>query len=174
MAVIVQRDIKPHVAGVMFTCDPLTGAREPIVQFEGFCERSHQRERACREIRLRDLSGVAGEEDVPPLLTDHSCDLQALPSVYRAVLGTSVGMGRRPAVPVAGKTNPRQRRLNHQPWAFEEELSRIYKLDLGKCGDRLIKELRKKIWFRLFCLRKVFMRSGRSMSSIADLICLLL
>lgn len=71
MAVIVQRDIKPHVAGVMFTCDPLTGAREPIVQFERASANAVTSGRgACREIRLRDLSGVAGEEDVPPLLTD--------------------------------------------------------------------------------------------------------
>ena len=157
MAVIVQRDIKPHVAGVMFTCDPLTGAREPIVQFERASANAVTSGRgACREIRLRDLSGVAGEEDVPPLLTDA---LLRSASIAERLPGGPwdiewVWDGDRLFLLQARRITSTEAARITSTWAFEEELSRIYKLDLGKCGDRLIKELRKKIWFRLFCLRK--------------------
>lgn len=154
MALLVQRQVPAELAGVMFTAKEREG--EILVEWDAHPEgvtggRAHPHRvrlapgdpgsggelpQALREALLR-LAGDAASLLGEPADVEWAWDGEALHCLQ--------------ARPI---TVRQFRAPTETTWAIQEDLPRVHAMPLGACLPLFVGQLKKKIWFRKFCLEK--------------------
>lgn len=150
MAVIVQCYVRPLAAGVLFTADPLTGERTPVL------EGAFGTPDAVTAGRGADFRVALGREPLPDELAAAAAALGDAARAAREVVGSDAELEwalgpdglavlqARPLVP-ARAAQPKA------GFAAQEDVEDVYGLALGACERLFMRQLQKKVWLRRAC-----------------------
>lgn len=154
LAIVIQRQVSGPLAGVLFTTDPLTLARGPVVAA------SASRDAATRGDGATSTDLLSLDPGHP--LTPYRAELLALASAARSAIGRPadvefvISAGRpvpvqvRPMTAMASRGDEGDRAARVR-WAAQEDVAAVRALPLGRCDQLMARQLMKHIPYRKVC-----------------------
>lgn len=152
MAVILQRQVLPSIAGVLMTADPMRRDAGMLVE-AAFADSDSVTSGRHASVRARIGGGNMPPTDIATVLTE---SLIAFGERVQRLFGRDADIewaweaGK--LVLLQARAQSGIARCTAEPgWVAQEDVEQVYELPLGDCGRLFARQLQKKVWFRAFC-----------------------